>query len=425
VSPEGRDENMEKTASIPADARRPVADSDPAPPIRLAICGVYPVGAGYPNTTYLLRAIREDSRFAASFLGATLAEETALWRIARGRSWRGLLHVMSWLARSMSTVAHVLWRHARSPFDATYIPYPSLVALLAFRVVPRRWRPPLIADGFISVWDSMVRDRRVVPEQSKTARMLLWMERAALRTADAVHVDTQANKTFLAQWLRIDADRIRVVPLVIDEILYVRSQPPSRRERCRVLYIGTFVPLHGVGVICDAIRKLRDTRTVDFVLAGTGQDAKLLSDLIAESGYDHVRWINRWCSSAELLQLIEDADICLGTFGTTDKAGRVFPFKNYLYARCGRPIVSSVPCGFPGPAPIETPFFAVPSGDGDALALAIEALANDPALREEYAGRAARYYDQQLGTVRAVDCLVGSIAAVQRAQDQVHESRRL
>ena len=385
--------------------------SAPRRPLRLAVCGAYPVGDGYPNTTYLLQALAADPRADTVFLGKAVETGEALWKLSR----RGLVskarHAFAWLAGSASSVVRVVRTHRATPFDAAYLPYPALLPLVIFRFVPRSWRPRLVADGFISIWDSVTRDRRMLDERSLRARVLHWIERHALRGADAIHVDTTANRDYLARELGIDIAKIRVAPLAIDERTFRRVPLPPERQRVRVLYVGTFVPLHGVGTICDAIRLVDARLPIDFVFVGSGQDDAAVDALVREPGRDNVQWINGWCGSAELFAHVADADLCLGVFGDTQKARRVFPFKNYIYARCGRAIVSSVPCSFPGATPSSLPFVPVPAASPRELADAIETLAADPELRRAAAEAAMRYYEESLGNERAASAVIETVDA--------------
>jgi glycosyltransferase involved in cell wall biosynthesis len=313
-----------------------------------------------------------------------------------------------WCIGSATSLWRV-WRHRRT-IDAVYVPYPALLPLLLFRVIPRRWRPRLICDAFISVWESLVLDRKVWPRNSLRSKLLFLLEKTALRAADVVRVDTQANRGFIADMFNIPVAKIQSTPLVIDEEAFAPWPPKIPGDICKVLYIGTFVPLHGVEVVCEAIRRLPREK-FEFTLAGDGQDAAALERLIGVDRQPNVRWLRGWASSTELAGLIGDADICLGIFGTTAKASRVFPFKNYLYSRCGRPIVSAIPCGFPGESPREIPFVSVDAGNPAALADALQRLAEDPALRERFATRSAAYYSEALGTHLAIGKLADAIDA--------------
>src|SRR5262249_43085672 len=87
-----------------------------------------------------------------------------------------------------------------------------------------------------------------------------------------------------------------------------------------------------------------------------------------------VRWLD-WVPAAELPALVAAHDVCLGIFGTGDKALRVVPNKVFQGAAAGCAVITSdTP---PQRRVLGDAAVLVPPGDPEALASALLALAND------------------------------------------------
>src|SRR5258708_26532382 len=107
-------------------------------------------------------------------------------------------------------------------------------------------------------------------------------------------------------------------------------------------------------------------------MIGRGQDEAETKS--AAAGNKAVTWLD-WVPAAELPALVAEHDVCLGIFGTGEKARRVVPNKVFQGAAAGCAIITS------DTAPQRRVFgdaaALVPPGDASALAAALLELARD------------------------------------------------
>jgi glycosyltransferase involved in cell wall biosynthesis len=96
-------------------------------------------------------------------------------------------------------------------------------------------------------------------------------------------------------------------------------------ERCRVLFIGTLVPLHGISTIIAAARRLASRQDVEFPIIGDGADAPLFQAEIAD--LVNVTWQRRWYSAVELASEIKAQEISLGVLAILTKPNEYAPTK--------------------------------------------------------------------------------------------------
>jgi len=366
---------------------------------QIAIVGVHVLSDGYPNVRFKVQGIRDRYRPACREINYPFRSP-----VPRARRTGLGKFVAQTLALFRAVAAHIYVlaaTTARRPAECVYMPYPAVGLLFAYSLLPRAVRPKRIAaDAFISIYDTVTGDRQLLTPDGLLSRILRRIESRAYRIADCIIVDTEANADYFATNLGVPRDRIRAIPLSIDENAYRSTAPVSANRRTRVLFVGTFVPLQGVDTIAQAAILLRNQPDIEFVLIGDGQRSPVVEALLKETPCPNLTWIRHWQDPLEIARHIAEASICLGIFGTSEKAGRVWPLKNYAYLAVGRPVIT-------GDTPYarslfdrtdEPPFVLVKPGDPAALASAIEALAREPERCRRLAGSSRRFYERFLAS---------------------------
>lgn len=370
------------------------------PHARILIGGARVAGPGYPNAEQTIRILQglgariEDD-------GAVLPPHLHLWRLATGSAVGKLAVLSRLMGLNGWSLIQILARTGRAK-ALVYVPYPSVFFLWLVSWLPRGWRPRCIADAYISIWDSLYRDRAAGKGAGGwLSNVVKAVEGRALRAAEFVLVDTEANKAAMVSDFALSPARVGAWPLAIDEGRFLGLQGRLADDApVRVLFVGTLIPLHGIAMVLDAAERLKDDPRIEFRIVGDGQLGGLVEQFVQRGPGHRLTWRREWCSLDEVAAEIGRADICLGVFGGDGKASRVLPFKLYMYLASGKAVISqghlSTPEGVPAP-PIE----GVGAGGGEALAVAIRRLAADPQLRRARGGQARAYYVDWL----ANDCL--------------------
>jgi glycosyltransferase involved in cell wall biosynthesis len=172
-----------------------------------------------------------------------------------------------------------------------------------------------------------------------------------------------------------------------------------------VLFVGNYLPLHGVDVIVRAAKLLEDEPAVRFKLVGRGQTFPDIEHYVAETGLGNVELLPRVPFDV-LPSIISDAAVSLGVFGSTNKAGRVVANKVYQSMAMGVPVVTS-------DSPAAREFFhdgedicLVPRNDAVALADKIRYLYGDPTARQEIGRRGAELVRERYSSVAVASRLL-------------------
>ena len=375
---------------------------------RIIIAGVHDSSDAYPNVKYRVLGFHNAK-------GILVREYryTFRWRpfACRRRSWWSRLASIvgmvfgAFFSHLRAVIACVLY--ARS--ESVYVPYPAPLVLFCLSFLPQPLRPgKIVADAFISLYDTMVFDRAMISGGGLPARLLRWMERRSYRFCDLVVADTEMNAAYLTQIFQLPAGRVIALPLAIGEQIYSYTPYIPHDGQRTVLFIGTFVPLQGTDVIAEAVSLLRNEPGIHFRIIGYGQTAESARESLERHACRNYVWIEEWQDAAALAKEIRRADICLGIFGATDKAQRVWPLKNYAYMACGRTIITGeTNCARSLIRGTDrAPFATVPTGDPQALAAAILSLACDDAARTEYANLARGFYERHLANAISIDAIL-------------------
>ncbi|HET9952261.1 MAG TPA: glycosyltransferase [Candidatus Eisenbacteria bacterium] len=363
---------------------------------------------GYDPAYPRLRVFREG-------LEARGVGVTDLYASARAAPWtRAATLVGAWIARGAGIDAIVV-----PAFGHRDVALAALLGRLA--------GIPVLFDPLVSRWDTQVGDLGRVRAGSLTAARLRWSDRLSMRLADAVVCDTWEHADFFGAAFGVPRRKLSRVPVGADRATFERGARRARREPERgspgaaaapldLVYVGGFLPLHGVPAIVDAAARLEARHGAGFArftFIGAGMLAHAAARDVASLGLRGVRFLGR-LPYEEAIERLADADIALGIFGVTEKAGRVVPHKVFQALALGVPTVTRRSAAI-------AEFFRdgdhvalVPAGDGAALAAAIESLAADPARRARM-GRAGREAALEAGEPSRVGALL--LEAVARARD--------
>lgn len=279
--------------------------------------------------------------------------------------------------------------------DVYLVSYPGWFDVPVVKTAALLKRRPVVFDIFISLCDTAVADRRLVEHSSVVARVARFVDRLSIRWSDRVLVDCPPHARFLSDLAGVAGDRFGIVYVGADETVFTMSDEAVAQDEDTVLFYGTYVPLQGVEWIVRAATLVPDG--VRFRLIGRGQARDSVDRLAERLGVDNVDFID-FMTPQELAGELRMATLCLGIFGTSDKANRVVPHKVYEALACGRPVLTSATDAvaevFDG-GEVAT----CRPGDPEALAAAIASLLGDRERRALLARAGFSRFEKDFGRV--------------------------
>ncbi|MCX7107419.1 MAG: glycosyltransferase [Methylococcales bacterium] len=259
---------------------------------------------------------------------------------------KGLVSKFVLLLGWLGAYPKLIWRYLHlPPHDVVLVSYPGLLDVLIIRVFAWLRKVPVIWDVFISAYDTVVEDRRMLSPNHPFSWLLYVFEWLAVRAADCIFMDTNTHAKRIellfnlpdgvcgSVWVGAEADKF---PRIEDDLPVEASQAFDRP--LQILFYGQFIPLHGINYIVEAARILRD-ENMNWTLIGKGQEAQRIKEMLEEEPLPLLNWIE-WVDYSELVGWIRKADICLGIFGTSKKATSVIPNKVFQIVASGKPIIT-------------------------------------------------------------------------------------
>ena len=354
---------------------------------RVLLCGAWDEGAGYPRTRSLRQGLEaagiEVSQCRVPGLGQkkqSILKKPWLWPVAW---WQQKEQRATLLQELEAKVAQV------RP-HAVVVPYPGhgLVAAIKERVAA-----PVAFDMFLSAYDTIVEDRRMVRPGSVIANYLKRLDTKACAAADLVVLDTPENAGYVRALTGLPADRFTWLPVHDPDApqLVVPWQAPQDGV-LQLLFFGTGVPLHGLKTLITAVAQVDNVKLT--LVGGTDDDRRLAKQMLGT----RVMIGPSFVDSMRLKELLAMCHLVAGVFGESNKTQRVVPFKLVHALAAGRPVITAdtpaVARWLDGSGVV----FTSEAADAGGLAKSLRGLANDPQQLAVAAAAARSAYDRHFGT---------------------------
>ena len=353
-------------------------------------------------------ADREQPSGRSTLLVAALQRE--------GFAFSSLLVDPNSRAKSLQFALNTL-RAAPAQFVFLRFPYfPWMLRCAIF--LKRKLKARLVVDAMVSAYQTIILDRELYSPYSRRARSCKQEDLLIGKEADLLVVDSHVHATNLA--IRFDCSISKMVVVPVGSPIYelagspgASHRTPTTAQQLTVLYLGSFVPLHGIEVIIGAAQILMArSQNIHFKLIGEGQDSDRARQLAA--GINTIQFIGG-ISRQQALAEVQQSDIVLGIFGSSIKAKLVLPFKVYDALACGKPVITART-----PASEELLQHGVDSWlvqpEPGPLAEAIELLASNPDLRAKLGREASRSYQASFQSSIAIKPLIERLTQMASSQ---------
>ena len=113
-------------------------------------------------------------------------------------------------------------------------------------------RRPMALDILMSL--HLIAEERGLNQKSPfTGKLIFWLEKGGLKLPDLLIADTPEYRAYYSEKYKLPLERFRLVPLGVDDHIYFPRPNITPPTDCfRVIYYGTFIPLHGVETVIRA-----------------------------------------------------------------------------------------------------------------------------------------------------------------------------
>lgn len=289
----------------------------------------------YPRNRILISGLRKNGVEVVE-CHAQIWQDTAEKIDAASSRWSNIQLLTKIFSGYLNIAKHFL---TLKNIDFMIVGYSGHFDVFVAKILCKINKVPLIFDAFLSLYDSLVMDRKIVKAGSLKARVLYFVDRYSCKLADFVLLDTNAHIDFFAGKFGAPHNKFRRILIGADDTVFSQKEKQETISNpFTVLHFGKYIPLHGMPYIVKAARKLENDN-VYFRLIGSGDEYETTVSLAKELKVQNIEFID-FVQQDQLVKYIDQADICLGIFGDTDKAKRVVPNKVYECFAMAKPVIT-------------------------------------------------------------------------------------
>lgn len=196
---------------------------------------------------------------------------------------------------------------------------------------------PLIFDTFVSVYDTN-NDRQVL-QNPIISKFFYYLDKFNCKFSDIVLQDTNESTKYFIETFDLPKNKFRRLFIGAEDKIFYPQNFIKSDNKFKVLFYGTYIPLHGVQYILQAAKLLEKYDDIEFQLIGNGQTFNEMQELKKELKLINLHFLNS-VPYMDLPIYIANADVCLGIFGGTVKSRRVIPTKAYQILAMCKPLVT-------------------------------------------------------------------------------------
>lgn len=301
----------------------------------------------------------------------------------------------AFLWRALKAYARLLAKYRRcGDYDVMMVAYPGQLDIFLARLLSWLNRKPLVWDVLMSVYLISV-ERGLDQKSALTTRLLHWVEKIGSKLPEKLITDTPQYREWISKEYRVPLDKFFLVPIGADDrIFHPSNQAMERHAEFRVIYAGTFIRNHGILYIMEAARILAHHRDIHFELVGAGPELENARQFALANNLTNINFVE-WMAKDLLISRISQADLCLGTFGTTPQSLITVQNKVYEALAMRMPLVTGDSPAIRQVFTHKLNLYTCQRADGQAIAEAILALRDDPGLREHIATHGYELFCEQ------------------------------
>jgi len=306
----------------------------------------------------------------------------------------------------ISSYLKLLSKHRKLEYDIMLIPWRGILTFPLAKFIHRK---PIIYFPAFSIYDTLVNDRKKIKKNSLKARIVHFVDKQSCKWSDKVILESSEEINYFVNEFGLPKKKFDQLSFAADETIFVPQIQKTQEKEFIVLFFGSFIPLHGLESIVESAKILKSHEDILFKICGDGQTKKEIEKITQESQLKNVQLLGL-VSKDSLIDNIKNSDICLGLFGSTNKARKVVTNKVFQILASQKPLIT-----MDSPAAREVFLengkncLLVPASDPKKLADAILFLKNNPQERQTIAKYGYQTYKEHLSMSQVGKKLVSYI----------------
>jgi len=286
--------------------------------------------------------------------------------------------------------------------DAYFVSYMGYFLVIYIRLFTKK---PIIFDYYISLYGMMVKDRKLFKPESLMGKITFWLDKRSLELADYVIVDTTQLINAAVDTYGIEREKFIRLPLAVNEEKIYPKEVKRHKEMFTFVYMGSYIPFHGVDILIKAAKILQDKgEEIHFLMLGKGQTYDASTSLSKELEIKNIEFIE-YVSMEELNDYYNASDVTLGAFGDNERSKLFITNKAYESFALGKPHITIESPAMKELFKDDETIFFVKESTPESLAEKILEIKNNQALCQKVADNALKLYKNTLSNEKVTALL--------------------
>jgi len=270
-----------------------------------------------------------------------------------------------------------------------------------------------------------------VLRQPVIIRMSEWLERFLYKRADSLVINSPG---FMEHVSSRGGECVFVVPNGVDVAMFDQTidrdgfrSEHHLQDKFVLIYAGAHGVSNDLGTILDAAEILKDAPSICFVLLGDGKEKDALQERARQLSLNNVLFLPP-VPKNEIPGALAGADACVAILKPIEAYKTTYPNKVFDYMAAGKPVLLMIDGVIRDVVEEADAGIFVEPGDAEGLAVAVQELEADPALRDRLGGAGKRCVEERFDRVylagemeRVMMALVESESAESSQQDRDRE----
>ena len=230
----------------------------------------------------------------------------------------------------------MFFRHRKLKYDVMLIPWRGIISFPLAKLVCRK---PIVYWSNLSIYHTLIDDRKKASPKSLYAKLIHFAEKYVCNHCDMIITESKAQAEFLVNEYKLDKGKFRNSVNSVNEEIFSPIPFKKHGDIFKVLFFGGFVPAHGIETIVESAKILSNQEDIIFNFCGDGPMKKQIEKTVKDNKLTNVKFFG-FLSYDKLLPIIEESDVCMGIFGTSEKATNVIPNKILQILASQKPLIT-------------------------------------------------------------------------------------
>ena len=225
--------------------------------------------------------------------------------------------------------------------ESIIVVFPGIIDILFLKIFARKYRNKIIYDYFISIYQTIVEDRRLLRNRF-LIKILIKIEHFLLQLPSKIIVETEPIKRYLLKTFNQNL-KISVIFTPVNENNFnFKKLQKYKKKIIDFIYWGTFINLHGLEILLHAAKFKKDIYKI--YLLGDGQEFQKIYELKNNLGLNNIVFDKTLISDNNKFEyfynLLDSSRVVIGSLSDTNKNKIVITSKVMEAAAMKMPVIT-------------------------------------------------------------------------------------